>query len=118
MAKYFTSAEFACKHCNQLPSGGMHEGLIRVLDQLREQLGESLIVSSGYRCPTHNRNIGGASQSYHMKGIAADVYIHSDRYSPHRIAKMALECGSDTAVAYPNQGFVHVDMRGHRADWE
>ena len=53
-----------------------------------------------------------------MKGMAADIYINSDRYTTHQIAQMALECGADTAVAYPSQGFVHVDMRGYRAEWE
>ena len=118
MKNYFEKSEFACKHCQQLPFGGMNTELVNVLNQLREKLREPLIISSGYRCPTHNRNIGGASQSYHMKGVAADVYINSENYSPHQIAQMALDCGADTAVAYPNQGFVHVDMRGYRAAWE
>lgn len=116
--KHFTMSEFACKHCSGLPENGMNEDLLEVCDRLREKLGEVVVVSSGYRCPTHNRNIGGASQSYHMKGLAADVYINSDRYDTHQIAQMALDCGADTAVAYPSQGFVHIDMRGYRADWE
>ena len=118
MSKWFENSEFACKHCGQLPTGGMNKDLVTVLDKLREKLGEPVVVSSGYRCPTHNRNIGGASQSYHMKGMAADIYINSDNYSTHQLAQMALDCGADTAVAYPSQGFVHVDMRGYRAEWE
>ena len=117
MKNYFESSEFACKHCQQLPEGGMNQELIDVLNRLREKLGEPLIVSSGYRCPTHNRNIGGGSQSYHMKGVATDVYINSNRYSTQQIAQMALDCGADTSVAYPGQGFVHIDMRGYRAEW-
>ena len=75
--KHFEMGEFACKHCQQLPRGGMDTRLLDVLDKMRERLGEPLVVSSGYRCPTHNRNSGGASQSYHMKGMAADVYTNS-----------------------------------------
>ena len=114
--KHFEMGEFACKHCQQLPRGGMDTRLLDVLDKMRERLGEPLVVSSGYRCPTHNRNSSGASQSYHMKGMAADVYINSDQYSPKEIEAIAFECGADTACAYPNEGFVHVDMRGYRAE--
>ncbi len=118
MAKYFDSSEFACKHCGQLPRLGMDSRLLEVLDKLREKLGEPLVISSGYRCPTHNRNIGGASESYHTRGMAADIYINSESYSPADIRDLAFECGADTAVAYSTQGFVHVDMRGYRAEWE
>ena len=114
--KHFEMGEFACKHCQQLPRDGMDTRLLEVLDKMRERLGEPLVVSSGYRCPTHNRNRGGASQSYHMRGMAADVYINSDQYSPKEIEAIAFECGADTACAYPNEGFVHVDMRGYRAE--
>lgn len=119
MAKHFLDSEFACKHCGELPAGGMNAALVEVLDRLRDRLGEALVVSSGYRCQVHNsRTIGAAPNSYHTRGMAADVYIHSDRYTTYQIAEMALECGADTAVAYPREGFVHVDMRGYRAEWE
>ena len=118
MAKYFNDEEFVCKHCGKLPQHGMDNSLIETLDKLREELGEPLIVSSGYRCGVHNLNIGGAPNSYHTRGMAADVYINSDNYSVDQIRDMAFECGADTAVSYPDQGFVHIDMRGYRANWE
>ena len=118
MARYFEDGEFACKHCGDLPEAGMDQRLMEVLDRLREKIGEPLTVSSGYRCQTHNRRVGGAPNSYHTRGMAADVYINSDNFSVHQIKQMALESGADTAVAYPSEGFVHIDMRGYSADWE
>ena len=47
---------------------------------------------------------------------AVENLIEKVQKSPYTHA--ALECGADTAVAYPNQGFVHMDMRGYRAEWE
>lgn len=44
-----------------------------VLDPLREAWGRPLAVSSGYRCPTLNRAVGGSATSHHMKGMAADI---------------------------------------------
>lgn len=34
-----------------------------------------MIINSGNRCPTHNKNVGGAANSYHVRGRAADIVI-------------------------------------------
>lgn len=45
-----------------------------VLDPLRMKYGQPIIVGSGYRCPELNKAVGGAGNSQHMKGQAADIY--------------------------------------------
>ena len=47
------------------------------LDQIREEYGLPLSVSSGYRCTELNRAVGGAKTSQHMKGQAADINLGS-----------------------------------------
>ena len=47
----------------------------RVLEPLREQVREPVIISSGYRCPVLNRAVGGSNTSQHMKGEACDIYM-------------------------------------------
>lgn len=117
MAKYFSEREFACHHCWQLPKGGLEPNLIRILDEARERAGVPIIVSSGYRCLEHNRAIGGAAQSYHMRGMAADVYsndISSDELH-EVIYKVMQGLGIKGGHQYypPGRGdFVHVDTRG------
>ena len=44
-----------------------------VLQPLRDMLGRPIYISSGYRCPELNRRIGGATNSQHMAGQAADI---------------------------------------------
>lgn len=44
-----------------------------VLDPLREMYGKPIIVNSGYRCPQLNAAVGGAKNSQHMRGEAADI---------------------------------------------
>ena len=44
-----------------------------VLDPLREAWGAPIIVTSGYRCPVLNARVGGAKNSYHLQGMAADI---------------------------------------------
>ena len=47
----------------------------KVLEPLREQVKEPVIISSGYRCPALNKAVGGKNTSQHMKGEACDIYI-------------------------------------------
>ena len=46
-----------------------------VLEPLREQAKEPVIISSGYRCPALNKAVGGTNTSQHMKGEACDIYM-------------------------------------------
>ena len=48
-----------------------------VLEPLREQVNEPVLISSGYRCPQLNRAVGGSPTSQHMTGEACDIH-HSD----------------------------------------
>lgn len=45
----------------------------KLLQPIRKAYGKSIIVSSGYRCPSLNARIGGSKTSQHMKGQAADI---------------------------------------------
>lgn len=47
----------------------------KVLDPLREKYGYPIHVSSGYRCPRLNKAMGGAFNSQHTTGEAADIYV-------------------------------------------
>ena len=44
-----------------------------VLDPIREHWGLPIRVTSGYRCPELNAEVGGVEESYHMDGCAADI---------------------------------------------
>lgn len=44
-----------------------------VLDPVRELIGMPIKVSSGYRSKSVNKSVGGAKNSQHIKGEAADI---------------------------------------------
>ena len=53
---------------------GNMQTLAEGLEQVRTALGGLPIhVNSGYRCPALNAKVGGASDSRHMRGLAADI---------------------------------------------
>lgn len=46
-----------------------------VLQPLRDRLARPIVVSSGYRSPAVNRAVGGARESAHLFGRAADITV-------------------------------------------
>jgi hypothetical protein len=54
-----------------------------LLENIRENIGCSIKISSGYRCPELNKAVGGRENSKHTKGQAVDIYV--DKFSPIEI---------------------------------
>lgn len=54
------------------------EHTIEQLDELRRLYGHPIIITSGYRCPTLNKAVGGKANSQHVKGQAADLKWDED----------------------------------------
>lgn len=81
--KYFTIEEFtrsseATKRgIENIPNEEEKENIIRlvetVLDPLREAYGKPIHVSSGFRSEKLNKAVGGAKNSHHKFGMAADI---------------------------------------------
>jgi zinc D-Ala-D-Ala carboxypeptidase len=111
--KHFKHKEFACRHCGEIK---VDINLLEKLEQLRTAIGNRPIyINSGYRCPTHNRNVGGAKNSQHMYGKAAD--IRAKDMSPRTLEKFADTIFANGGVGMGGQNIVHVDTRGHKARW-
>ena len=71
----FQSTEFDCHGSGCCSLTLIDEKLVEYLQKIRNYFNKPLVISSGYRCSTHNRNVGGATGSRHTKGEAADIYI-------------------------------------------
>jgi len=71
----FRKAEFKCPCCGSY-GVGIASSLVELLQKLRNKYG-SVIISSGYRCSKFNKKVGGATNSAHLKGQAADFYFSS-----------------------------------------
>jgi zinc D-Ala-D-Ala carboxypeptidase len=82
--------------------------LMYKLEALRKKLGNPpVVINSGFRSITHNRNVGGASNSMHTYGIAADV--DPSGKTPAQVAEVAKTCGFSGIIKYST--FVHNDSR-------
>ena len=114
----FNSSEFDCHGSGCCSSTLVDDKLVTYLQQIREHFGKPVNISSGYRCATHNKNIGGATGSRHSKGQAADIYISG--VTPAEIAKYAESIGILGIGLYETNSdgfFVHVDTRETKSFW-
>lgn len=65
--------------------------LCAALEEVRVSIdNRSIFVNSGYRSPALNRAIGGAKNSVHMTGLAADIRC---RLSPREFASTIVKSG-------------------------
>ena len=96
---YFTLDEFESPDA---PGSGakMDYGFLQMLDLARELYGKGMRVNSGYRTEEHNIEVGGTSNSSHMRGNAADI---SCTNSTDRC---------DMMVAFMRVGFTRVGVAG------
>ena len=76
--KHFSKNEFKCKcggkYCNGFYND-ISQTLVKCCVQVREYFDAPFNITSGLRCPTHNANEGGVSNSRHIYGKAVDFYI-------------------------------------------
>lgn len=122
---YFKESEFACK-CGKckLPDGMPDDELIDALVQIREYFKSPVVINSGYRCPEHNKKIGGAPNSRHTYGDAADITVKG--VPTEVVFNYCIKVFGDKpwgiAIKYnkadPYAGFVHLDTRDtQKARW-
>lgn len=112
VSKNFKASEFYCK-CGKCGTQVITKDLIIKLQELRDVIGEPIYINSAYRCPTHNKVVGGASDSQHLKGKAADIRV--DDLPPWVVMQAAEQIGFTGIHAYST--FTHVDVRPKRARW-
>lgn len=110
----FKPYEFACH--NGADAIKVDGRLIKVLQQIRDHFGKPVSITSGYRTPAYNTKVGGASNSYHVKGMAADITVTG--VANREVAKFAATITNGVGFYNYTGGFVHVDVRGSKYFWQ
>lgn len=113
LSSNFKSTEFDCHGSSCCSKTLIDEKLVEYLQKIREHFGKAITISSGYRCATHNKSVGGATASYHTKGQAADIVMNG--VTPAEVAKYAESIGILGIGLYSN--FVHIDTRTTKSFW-
>lgn len=127
---HFKVREFSCRcGCGRAP---VKQELLNTLEVIRLEWGKPIAILSGYRCPDHNRHVGGVPHSPHVSGEAADIGNPRGAFSREErkqivalIERLYAEgqlphLGGLGWKQYRN-GCVHVDVRkaadGHLRRW-
>lgn len=114
LTRNFHRVEFACRcGCGY---DTVDAELLTVLQRLRDHFGVPVRITSGARCPAHNRIIGGSPESMHLRGRAADIQV---------TGVLAASVADYLEQQYPDRygigryrDFTHIDTRsGPPARW-
>ncbi len=103
----FTEAEMRCKcGCGR---ADMDPDFMNHLQRVRDAYGRPMPITSGYRCPEHDRAIGGAG--VHPTGRAADTAVSGE--DTYHLLKTALVMGM-RGIGQKQHGpyasrFMHLD---------
>jgi uncharacterized protein YcbK (DUF882 family) len=90
------------------------------LQVIRDYIKKPIKINSAYRSPDWNRQVGGVSDSQHVKGKASDIVISG--LSSTQVVKIIEDLIASGKIKqggvglYPN--FVHYDIRGTKARWK
>ena len=118
----FNKSEFECNCGCEMPNEVFLQiqKLASQLQCIRDFISFPIKITSAYRCPSHNKEVGGVSNSQHVLGKASDIQVSDS--SPEAIYQVI-----DTLAEYGHvlQGglglyntFTHYDIRKTRARWD
>jgi len=118
LSPHFHREEFKCQgpECEETNDTPVVDyKLIEVLEDIRTYFNKSILVTSGYRCPIHNENVGGRPNSRHLLGRAADIIVRSR--SPQEVVDYIESKYPDTLGVGLYGTFTHIDSREKRGRW-
>ena len=118
LSENFSSLEFDCHGSGCCSETIINPKLVEYVQKIRDHFGKPITVTSGYRCPIHNKRVGGATGSRHSKGDAADIVVQG--VTPREVAQYAESIGIKGIGLYETSAdgyFTHVDTRDTKSFW-
>lgn len=121
LSKNFNAREFRCglgSPCSACTVTLIDPLLVEYLQKIRDYFGTEVELTSAYRCISYNKRIGGATRSYHSKGMACDIVVRG--VAPRRVAAYAEYIGIKGIGLYETAKdgyFVHIDTRTVKSFW-
>ena len=115
ITKNFYLDEFECRDKSDIPLDVFNNilELAEQMQKIRDLLGESITVNSGYRSPDYNKSIGGASKSQHLLGKACDFTVKG--LTPYQVADQLEDLMQGGTII--NGGLGDYDIRNNPARW-
>jgi uncharacterized protein YcbK (DUF882 family) len=116
LSPHFREEEFCCNHCNSMEGHEIPEMLLSILEDCRRYFGSvPTTINSGYRCKTHNDNVGSNDASQHRLATAADIVLKG--VSPSLVHSYLLDMYPSDYGIGRYDSFTHIDVRPTKARW-
>jgi len=122
LSDHFDLSEFASADGAPMPAEAeenVRRLAVEVLEPLRAEFGKPITIISGWRSKEHNEAVGGAPESQHLSGKAADIRING--VDPAVVADAVDRLQRDGSIPKGGLGryqtFTHIDIRGRLARW-
>lgn len=114
LSQHFSRSEFACQCGCGFDTVDIQ--LLEALENVREYFKAPVTITSGCRCESHNYKIGGASDSQHTKGRAADFKVQGK--TPQEVHDFLCRMYPDRFGIGLYDSWVHFDSRSQKARWK
>ncbi|HEO1391259.1 D-Ala-D-Ala carboxypeptidase family metallohydrolase [Legionella pneumophila] len=105
----FRRDELKCKHTGEC---NMHPEMMRILQDIRNELGRPIFISSGYRSVKHPVEQEKDKPGEHTYGMAVDILCHGERAI--KIIDLAINHGIKRIGVHQkgnaNGRFVHIGI--------
>ena len=113
LSQNFQVKEFACNDGSDVIF--IAPELVTILQAIRSHFNKPVTINSGYRTPEYNKKVGGATQSQHLYGTAADIAVSG--VSPKDVAAFAETLLYNRGGIGIYAGFTHIDVRETKSRW-
>lgn len=111
LCKGLSTQEYSCKCSNNFcKTTVISKNLIKSYSSFRNLIGVRLLINSGYRCQSHNHNVGGAELSRHLTGEAIDINLKSLHHLDNDEIEFAAKNSGFNFIKF-YKSFVHLDVR-------
>lgn len=112
-SEHFSDKELACRHCGV---NRCTPELVQALEAFRARAGKPVRVNDAYRCPDHNRQVGGAKASQHLLGLAADISVEG--MTAAELEAVARRIPEIRGIGRgDHQHYLHIDVREKPTCW-
>ena len=102
--KYDTDPKLACPCCGEK---GMNNGFMLILDEIRREVKQPLVINSGYRCSAENQRVSSTGEyGPHTTGRAVDFKCDNSHLRIKLIKAATKLQLTRIGIA---KSFVHVD---------
>lgn len=117
ISPHFKFTEFNCKDGTAVPIHYLQNMylLVYVLEYLRGYFKAPITITSAYRTVAHNKAVGGATNSFHLRCEAVDFKVKgvTPKAVFQTLQKLMAENDIPKGGIILYNNFVHYDIRGH-----